>query len=136
MSKLLMGGILGVLLVLLGIMSYMVSPHPPPAPDPKEMARQQKAHSEAEIKQQQEAMKAQMTAKSQGKPGSKIESMKAAGRLPAPPKGAAPGPKGMDISSAWMKHRKPGEEGLKELEVRQKQEQNALPPVQMPPTAK
>jgi len=128
MSKLLMAGILGVLLVLLGIMSWMVSPHPPPTPDPKEAAKQQKPNQEAQIKQQQEAMKAEMMNKRKTMVNADTSAKaKPASHLPNAPKSTGPAPGAMDISSHWTKHRKPGEEGLKELSDRKKQSLNTVP---------
>jgi len=129
MSKLLMAGILGVLLVLLGVMSWMVSPHP--TPPPKDPAKRQNTNREAELKQQQDTMRAQMAERA----GTKSSAAATRAHMPLAPTSKPSAAGSMDISGNWSRHRKPGEQGLDELAKRHKEREISIPrpiPPQMP----
>ena len=124
MSKLLLGGILGVLLILLGVMSWTVSPHPPKIEQAKPPANPQSATREAELKQTAQTLKAESGGKKSQVllpdpgPSGKMK------RMPPAPKSASKS--GMQITNHWTWDRKPGSEGVKELEAKS-ESQNSVP---------
>ena len=137
MSKLLLGGILAVLVVLLAVMSWAVSPHPPEKPKaPKKTEAEMKKEREEAIKRQTEIMKKEAQGIPQAPPLQFSPTNQPAPNMPVKPDPKNKGPKGMDISSQWMRNRKPGQEGLKELEQRAKENPIVPPAVTMPAQAK
>lgn len=138
MSKLLLGGILAILVVLLAVMSWAVSPHPPEKPKaPQKTEAEMKKEREEAIKRQTEIMKKEAQGIPQTPPLQvSPTAQQPAPNMPAKPNATNKGPKGMEITSGWMHNRKSGTEGLKQLEERSKEFESKLPPVPMPSPAK
>ena len=100
-------GILAVLLVLLGVMSFAVrSATQPDKPSPEEEAKMQQQQQQ---QQQKDRMK-QEVAERKKMMQMREESMKKLKKNPA--KSA---PMSMDISSDWFKKREPGETGIEKI---------------------
>jgi hypothetical protein len=143
-----MFGILGILAVLLGVMSYVVTPKPPAPPTPEEQAakqEQQKMIMQEQSKQREKEMKKMMAIQKQmdkaaqaskvAKPNSKL------GGLPPPQTspGGSPQIAGqMDISENWFKKRQDGEIGLAKLEKEasapKAHQAPPIPPALLPPS--
>lgn len=148
MSRVLTFSILGVLLIILGVMSYVVEqagkPEKPKQPTAEEMHQHEREMQER-MKQQEEARKKMLeTIKQQQEKGGKKVAAEPEGKrpinptAPEPPKGKNPLPAGaLDITEDWFRKRKPGQAGIKELEELSKQESSATfspPPQLSPPT--
>ncbi len=132
--------ILAVLVVVLGAMSYIVrqagKPEPPKPPEMTEAERQkatqERMRQEAEARkkmieqaqkmQQQQAAQQSASGKPAGKPGARPVNPTA----PEPPKNTVP-PGALDISEDWFRKRKPGEQGISELEQQQQEQQKHQP---------
>ncbi len=146
MSRLATYLILAILLVVLGAMSYVVEragkPEPPKQPTAQEAAAQRKAMEER-MKQEAEARKKMLQAikvsQQAAKKGAKAGKP---GERPINPTAPPPGktkntvpPGALDISEDWFKKRKPGEQGIRELEKAQQEQQTAPTPSPSPKLA-
>ena len=137
MSRVLTFAILGVLIVILGVMSYVVEqagkPEPPKKPSEQE-AHQHQKEMEERMKKEAEARKKmletiqkQQSQKSGGTGGSGKRPVNPTAPDPSKTKNTVP-PGALDISEDWFRKRAPGETGIKQLEERAKQEQPAVAP--------
>ena len=139
MSRVLTYAILGVLIIILGVMSYVVEqagkPEPPKKPTEQEALQRQREMQERMKKEAEARQKMLETIKKQ-------QAQKRSGKRPVnptapePPKGKNTVPPGaLDISEDWFRKRAPGEAGIKELEEKSKQEEPVVapPPPRMAP---
>ncbi|NUQ71520.1 MAG: hypothetical protein HUU17_11980 [Chthonomonadales bacterium] len=126
--------ILGVLLVILGAMSYVVQnagkPEPPKKPSEQDVKAREQAMKQrmeeqsASRKRMTEAMKARQQAQAkagQGRPGREKRPVNATAPTPPKPQGAVPAGT-LDIADDWFRTRKPGEQGIKDLEKKAREE--------------
>ena len=108
MSKLLMFGTLGVLLVLLAVITKVLSPTPPPPPTPEKTAQPPKAA--ADMLQEQKSMQAMLDKEKKHKK-ELAAATKTKGQQPAKP----PTPS-IDITDDWFRKRPAGTAGIAEME--------------------
>lgn len=136
MSRVFTFAILGILIIILGAMSYVLEkstkPEPPKPPSAKEIAEQQKRMQE-QMKQQAEARKKMVEAARKQAEAAKRAAQKGTRPInptaPEPPKAKNTVPPGaLDISEDWFRKRRPGAEGLKELQKKAQQQTPVVPP--------
>ncbi len=141
MSRFATFAILGVLLVVLGAMSYVIEragkPDAPKIPPQQQEAAQKQAMKQrieqeaASRKRMMTAIKARAGVNAGQKPGPGRQRPVAGGVTePEKPKNTLPAG-ALDISEDWFKKRQPGQQGIKELE---KQSSQSAPPVVPPPS--
>lgn len=122
MSKLLMAGALAVLAVLLYAMTKVVNPMPdppPPAPASKEVEAKKQAEMDKMIKVEKDKQAAQHAEELKHQPdnGAPANAEQVSKPLPANAKIKRPPHYGdMQLSDDWYRTRKPGAEGLQQLE--------------------
>ena len=135
MSRLFTYGVLAVLIIVLGAMSWVVEragkPEPPKTPTAQESEERQRAMNER-MKQEQAARAKMMESltqpASERKKGGKRPVNATAPEPPKQEKGKlAPG--ALDVTGDWFKNRKPGAAGLNQLETENAEE----PPAPQPP---
>jgi hypothetical protein len=125
-------GILGILVVLLGVMSYIVSPKKTPEPAPEDTAKAAKQTKEVQEKQSEEfrkRMKDMMKqrtemAKKRQNVAKQAEKLKSA----TPPGKRQKPAYGMDISGNWFKERPAGNAGIQQLEKEEEAAKKNPPP--------
>lgn len=137
--------ILGVLVIILGAMSWVVEragkPDPPKTPTAEETAAREAAMKER--MEQEAASRAKMMesvrAQTQGKkPGTAKDGSESPVNPTAPPEPPKDGksklPAGaLDITGDWFKNRKPGDVGLSQIEKEQSEEPPAPPAPKLAP---
>ncbi len=139
MSRWFTFAILGVLVVVLGAMSWVVEragkPDPPKTPTAQESEARQKAMNERMKQEQASRAKMMQSIKSSAearKKGGKLPINRTAPEPPKPAKGKLPAG-ALDVTGDWFKNRKPGDAGLEELEKQNAEEPPA--PQQQPKPA-
>ncbi len=140
MSRVFMYAILGVLVVVLGAMSWVVEragkPEPPKTPTAQEAEARQKAMDER--MKQENAARAKMmeglkNSAEARKKGGKLPINRTAPEPPKAEKGKLPAG-ALDVTGDWFKKRKPGDVGLDQLAKENAEEPPApQPPPQMAP---